>query len=1163
MIIYGSRIVNETQTVVSIFDAPVTSSACHRATLMKEDFIKLSFVDDTDYKFKAGDYVTWEGQNYYLNKDYLPTMKNEKTFTYELQFNAPWYNLDSYIFFFNTYHIDEQTQEEEITKRESDWYITDTAANIIALIIRNTQDATRDCPCVFDSTFYCEGTVAKTFTFSSSSILDALNNLAKDFELEWWVEVKNGRNYLHFGECDSSIVTDENGSVIFNADGSRKKTMLPKKNLATGANVTAPSISNKKDLKKKYFVYGSSRNIDQSVDMLSQEDGTYVSSLVTKRLAMDGNPQRYIAGAVDPIITEDIGYGEEVVIFDDIYPRFDWKITYVSSFPTTSEDIEGYDEQGNPIYKTYTIYQVRLGDDNNQNAFSDYVFSLINDPQKDVQYIGDVIASGKPLSLKFIIKEENGTTVTPILSGFEFELGAVLRVNVPPDDISAIRPIPTENEDYEWYEFQIIKQDVNGYVIPNTSLKPEVGDWVCLYNIKSAYIKQQDNVAAQAELREAFKKYYKNLKKDVSYTVKPYANTSLDLNIGDSVRLNYPSGSVRSRISSFEKKLDYNIDASYTISSYVQPSTVNQLKEEVKTITANLANGRAFQLDGEAAMSILSNYGSNMFLSKTKNDTAYGKITLAKSVHVNSTNDSPASVKGPALIEGATTITGSATVSGNLGTPSYASGFTGTGWQVDGNGDLTINNLTVRQTMRVFELLIQQVKSTGGEIVVSPANGKVKSVLGYYSNRYICEIENSGESFGNTFVVNDLVRCQKWKKDGTNLKYYWVRVASVSGETIELEQIEGTWRQPNVPEVGDELVQMGNTTNTARQGAISITPTDEGGPKIAVLDGIRTPSLNNCTRVILGALNGINDPDMGSLSGYGLYSDNVFLKGAFKLGSGTEIDNAKIVLQADKTTIKNLDGDEIAIFNSDGRLIVQDVESNRLRVYSTVNRSTGAISFPSVSIGQGGESLLCYYYDNGGLMREDAQILEETQDSEGNSVTQVIGYETRFYNRDGTLSYSTQHISGAGDPIYASGGETITYTYSWTYEVFYVIETADPYTTLQQIYRATQDSNGVIVYDEQAAAQGKTSLNVGGKTLEMSICQSDDPLINEMLVKQQLSGSTGRYEGPKVFTGIMFKSNSAIQDSVAENRWSRTYVIYMGGLKQEENAIQWQEEIIQ
>ena len=1141
MIIYGSRIVNNEQTIVSVFDAPVTSSASHKATLMKEDYIKLAFVDDTDYQFKAGDYVTWEGQNYYLNKDYLPTMKDEKTYSYEIQFNAPWYNLDSYIFFFNTYQINEQTNEEEITKRESDWYITDTAANIISLIIKNTQDATRDCPCVFDSTFYCEGTPSKTFTFSSTSIIAALNNLAKDFELEWWVEVKEGRNYLHFGECDDSIITDEYGNVIFNADGSRKKKTLVK-NLTTGANVTAPTISNKKDLKKKYFVYGSSRNIDQTVDLLSQED--YVSSLVTKRLAMEGNPQRYIANAVDPIITEDIGYGEEVVIFEDIYPRSDWKITYVSSFQMTSEDIEGYNEQGEPIYKTYTIYQV----------------SLINDPQKDVQYIGDIIAAGKPLSMKFIIKDENGTTVTPILAGFEFELGAVLNVNVPPDDISAIRPIPTEDEDYEWYEFQIIKQDVNGYAIPNTSLKPEVGDWVCLYNIRGAYIKQQDNVAAQTELRESFRKYYKNLKKDVSYTVKPYVNTTLDLNIGNAVRLIYPSGTVRSRISSFEKKLDYNIDASYTISSYVQPSTVNQLKEEVKTLTANIANGRAFQLDGEAATSILSNYGSKMFLSKTKDDTAYGKITLAKSVHVNSTNDSPASVKGPALIEGTTTITGSATVSNNLGTPSYTSGFTGTGWRVDNNGDLTINNLTVRQTMRVFELLIQQVKATGGEIVVSPANGKIKSVLGNYSNRYICEIESNGDSFGNRFVVNDLVRCQIWKKDGTNLKYYWVRVASVSGDTIELE---GTWTQPNVPAAGDELVQMGNTTNTAMQGVISIASTDGGGPKIAVLDGISSPSLTNCTRVVLGTLNGITDPDMGSLSGYGLYSDNVYLKGAFKLGSGTEIDNAKIVLQADKTTIKNLDGDEIAVFNSDGRLIVQDVESRSVKVFNTLDSRAdgqgGTIERKALAASLGmGTGLLCYYYDNGRVMREDVQILEEVN-KDNRSMNIVVGYETRFYSRDGDLLYSTQYLSNQDSPQDGGGGESNPYSYTWTYGYYYVIETNDPYTKLQEIYRVTQDSNGIIAEDEQAMEQGKTLLNVGGSKIYMSMCSSSDPIINKMLVKKDLHNVSGLYDGPLTFTGILFADNGATQESEAENRWSRTYAIYIGGLKQSQDKIQWQE----
>ena len=958
-----------------ILDAPVTSAASHKATLMKEDYIKLSFVDVVDYGFKAGDSVTYEGQEYFLNKDYIPTMKDEATYSYDLQFNAPWYNLDSYIFFFNTYTI--ENEEETITKRESEWYITDTASNIINLLIRNTQDTERDCPCKFESIFYCEGTTVKTFTFSSTSILAALNNLAKEFELEWWVEVNDGKYYLHFGECDDSIVTDEDGSVIFNADGSRKKAALGNsRTLTTGTRVNAPSISNKKDLKKKYFVYGSSRNIDQTVDMLSREDGTYVSSLVTKRLAMEGNPQSYESNPT--IITEDIGFGEEVVIFDDIYPRSDWQVTHVSSIDIKTDEIDHYDEDDEPVYKEYKAYNIRLGSAHkegetwvvdNPNGFSDYVFQLIQD-DPNVQNIRDVIASGKELSLKFIIKDVDNVTYTPILSGFEFELRAFLNVNIHGE-------FPNKSEDYEWYEFQIIKQEINGYIIPNQDLIPQVGDWVCLFNIKGKYIDANQVTNAQTELTEAFKKYYKNLKKDVSYTVKPYVNTNIDLNIGAAVILNYGTNTVRSRISSFDKKLDYKIDASYTISSYVQPSTVNQLKEEVKTITANIASGRALQLDTEAINSMLNVYGKKMFLSKVQEDEASGKITFVSGIDVNA----------------------AANILSTIGTPQFQSGFTGSGWQADEDGNLTVGNLTVRQTMRVFELLIQQVRATGGEIIVSPANGKIKSITGTYANRYICEIESKGNSFGNMFVLNDLVRCQRWSKNGNSIRNYWARVASVSGDSVELE---ATWTQPNVPNAGDELVLMGNTTNTSRQAAISITATDDGKPRITVLNGINSTSLSNCTKAVLGDLSSVTDSNFGGqLSGYGLYSDNVFLKGEFHLknggsevnigeelvsiqtGLGTtgiDIEDGEITLTAGKTNFVNDEGNQIASFTGNG------LQSNVVECLD----EDGNIR---VRLDKDG---LKMYYPNGQVMKEEVFVYGPDG---------VSGAATCYYEEDGTLKW--------------------------------------------------------------------------------------------------------------------------------------------------------------
>lgn len=538
---------------IGIVELPMTSRVKHKVALMKEDYIVVPFLDTVDYCFKCGDYIVHDGQKYALIEDYIPTMKDEITFSYELKFNAPWYNLDTYQFLFNTY-ID-----GDIVRRESDWSITDTAAGILRLICDSTNDKGRDCPCVIDD-FECEPTVVKSFTFSSTSILGALNNIASEFELEWWVTNEGGVNIVHLGECDSSIVKVD-GSVVFNEDGSRKKDQSTCAELKVGRDIGNMNVKHNGRMPRYFYVYGSSRNIDQTWTE------TNIMQLPTRRLALD-NP-----------IDKGEGSGDEVVIFDDVYPKSDYKITSVDSFEYTSEDVAYYDNDNNPVYKRYTIYQVRI------NEFSDYVRGLID--RGEINIFNDVIASGKQLMAKFIPHDDGTQTITPQLSGFEFEI-AVRDVTYLRDVHENPRADGTQRQ--SWFEFQIIKQDINGYSIPNTNIKPNAGDYVCIFNIKNKYIDGSEETSAIAELQKQFDKYYSNKKKEVTYSFKPYADTGIELNLGDAVKLMYADKVVYNRVNAYEKSLDIIIDSTYDLSFYTTKGTVNTLKDEVKSLTLTMGS---------------------------------------------------------------------------------------------------------------------------------------------------------------------------------------------------------------------------------------------------------------------------------------------------------------------------------------------------------------------------------------------------------------------------------------------------------------------------------------------------------------------------------------------------------------------------------------------
>lgn len=215
----------------------------------------------------------------------------------------------------------------------------------------------------------------------------------------------------------------------------------------------------------------------------------------------------------------------------------------------------------------------------------------------------------------------------------------------------------------------------------------------------------------------------------------------------------------------------------------------------------------------------------------------------------------------------------------------FVDGLLGAGFQLwkgeHGRTYLTVDKLTVRQTMAVLELLIEKVRSVGGQICVSAANGRIKTV------------EESGEHYlitfeqENMFVQHDLVRCQTFT--GKDMRSYWVEVTDVTetGIVVVKEEFEGV-----EPKEGDECVLMGNTANSDRQNMVLISATEDGQPRVDVMDGVSGKTFDNALRARLGNLDGIKDdkfPADRQPRGNGLYADNAYMKGTFVLETGEDV----------------------------------------------------------------------------------------------------------------------------------------------------------------------------------------------------------------------------------------------------------------------------------
>ena len=278
----------------------------------------------------------------------------------------------------------------------------------------------------------------------------------------------------------------------------------------------------------------------------------------------------------------------------------------------------------------------------------------------------------------------------------------------------------------------------------------------------------------------------------------------------------------------------------------------------------------------------------------------------------------------------------------------YTPGLTGSGMKlykaVSGDWNLELDNLTVRKAMTIFELIISKIRAVNGGLVISPANGKVKSVL-LTNDIYRLEVEGD-----QMFVADDLVRCQTFVKTGT--KYYWVRITSVSGQYIFINKTEFT---SSVPAVGDDLVQFGNKTNAARQGVLYLTASEDGKPRFSVLNGVNSTDLTGKTKVILGCLDGITDTDFSAdfqPSGYGLYSENVFLKGIFVLKSGKKVeefinDGIASVQVGGRNLLANSDFSENSLskwMGSQDKNYALSIENSELKIVGLQGRTSAELN---------------------------------------------------------------------------------------------------------------------------------------------------------------------------------------------------------------------------
>ena len=385
-----------------------------------------------------------------------------------------------------------------------------------------------------------------------------------------------------------------------------------------------------------------------------------------------------------------------------------------------------------------------------------------------------------------------------------------------------------------------------------------------------------------------------------------------------------------------------------TISDDVDASFTNRITESVKS-----------ELIKDTAISnntkdISRGVGDARYLRKDVADRATKRITFEQGVGIGKSGESASvdadgNIQGKSLalkiandgipcgmddmgkltsIESSTneSHTKTASISESMGSEGYVPGFTGKGWNMRMSGGLSyldIDNLTLRGSMTVYELLIKQIRATNGGIVVSASNGRVKRVDGTDSIAHLPgDTVKVWYEQGNPFKAGDFVRCMKWDTAHNRMHQYWAKVKAIGTDPTYGDYTEFDYayfdtykggsgpaaiERLDIPRVGDEAVLFGSTVS-GRQGVIYIAAAEDEPPCIEVLEGVTTNSIEGVQRTRLGSLKQMSDTDFdGLLGGSGLYSDNAYLKGRFFLSSkGEEVDAFVSRVSNEQATQSNL-----------------------------------------------------------------------------------------------------------------------------------------------------------------------------------------------------------------------------------------------------------------
>lgn len=813
-----------------ILDATLTEGAEHEQELGRSDLVRLSWQSDVKLTLPAGAYITPfdDGLKYRLLSPYTPT-EDDKGFKYTPEFQHPLMWLSRVPFLYDT------TDADKNPIKQQEWSFDGLTTNALEYACKAINEALNITTESEKFTFTLCGNVDSSVSFSVSSndILSVLSSIAqgcKNNACEWHLSWKH--KALYFGQISINL-------------GEEVPT------LKVHENIQKASVSDSKEpYYNCFYPQGSTKNMSTKALVGTGNVATLLRLGLDKSVYPDG--YIYVDTEGNVITKEAFEASGEIkqtlaLSFDDVYPHIDLyvynvrkHVRYLKNSQTNAIEL---DSRGNK--KTYTIWYMRLAFPSTTQIEGKTAINVTHDKNESGEIITHYwydyeidrtkqVLQGYTLKGIFKVNAHLQHGHYDVLTqglvgqpngqeGFELHYH---EINNP------IAPKPNEGDsgvDILKGDYEILKYQSGDTIIPTNEsegLYPRgknLPDFTCnmvvLFNIVMG---EHETKLAQAELASRTIKEIKRRAQDnnnYSFASNPraFADHNPNLYLGQKVTFDDGQGyKLKTRVIKLVTKLDYPIIQEITVGNQAVKGTISQLKEDVNNILSGNFSGGG--LNSTQTSELVKNYVDPRFLRKNAPDTAQELITFLKGIEFGD---------------------------------DFVKDSSGAGIYKDDNGQWHVDTdyIHARKKLTAEEVEVMKTSHIKGKVVNSAGGfviSRIEKITGAW-RCYFVQQDSEGRRVYNSMRKNDLALCETFNlidAGGQLSNHYWHRrVIAVGTDYVDIADntnADDYASGSDVPQVGDEVVQLGHLTDTNRQSAIIQSAAGEGAPYFKIIKGINS-----------------------------------------------------------------------------------------------------------------------------------------------------------------------------------------------------------------------------------------------------------------------------------------------------------------------------------